>query len=101
MCLYLRTYKARYDAGLKARELLLKSNYRLVMTVCRKYMGKGMQVQDLVSEGVKGLMRAAQSYDPNRGFRFGTYAHWWIRQAVSRSMAVTGRAVRYARRLHP
>ncbi|GLC38625.1 hypothetical protein PLESTB_000453700 [Pleodorina starrii] len=88
------TFNARYDAGLKAKELLLKSNYRLVMTVCKRYMGKGMHLQDLVSEGVKGLLRGVEMYDASRGFRFGTYAQWWIRQAVSRSMAETGRAVR-------
>ncbi|EFJ41698.1 hypothetical protein VOLCADRAFT_109400 [Volvox carteri f. nagariensis] len=87
-------YNMRYDAGLKAKELLLKSNYRLVMTVCKRYIGKGMHLQDLVSEGVKGLLRGVEMYDASRGFRFGTYAHWWIRQAVSRSMAETGRAVR-------
>ncbi len=73
---------------------MLKSNYKLVMTVCKKYLNKGAQLQDLVSEGVKGLLRAVELYDSSKGFRFGTYAHWWIRQAVSRSMAETGRAVR-------
>ncbi|GLI69214.1 hypothetical protein VaNZ11_013787 [Volvox africanus] len=87
-------FNMRYDAGLKAKELLLKSNYRLVMTVCKRYIGKGMHLQDMVSEGVKGLLRGVEMYDASRGFRFGTYAHWWIRQAVSRSMAETGRAVR-------
>ncbi|KAG2483834.1 hypothetical protein HYH03_017357 [Edaphochlamys debaryana] len=88
------SYNARYDAGLKAKELLLKSNYKLVMTVCKKYIGKGAQLQDLLSEGVKGLLRSVEKYDASKGFRFGTYAHWWIRQAISRSLAETGRAVR-------
>ncbi|PNW85616.1 hypothetical protein CHLRE_03g194950v5 [Chlamydomonas reinhardtii] len=86
--------KLRYDAGLKAKELLLKSNYKLVMTVCKSFVGKGPHIQDLVSEGVKGLLKGVEKYDATKGFRFGTYAHWWIRQAVSRSLAETGRAVR-------
>ncbi len=92
-----RAYQARYAAGLKAKEMLLKSNYRLVMAVCKKYLGNaanGLQMQDLVSEGVKGLLRSVEKYDASKGFRFGTYAHWWIRQAVSRSLQETGRAVR-------
>lgn len=91
------SYQARYAAGLKAKEMLLKSNYRLVMAVCKKYIGNagnGLQMQDLVSEGVKGLLRSVEKYDASKGFRFGTYAHWWIRQAVSRSLQETGRAVR-------
>ncbi|KAG2442330.1 hypothetical protein HXX76_002416 [Chlamydomonas incerta] len=88
------SFKLRYDAGLKAKELLLKTNYKLVMTVCKKFLGKGPHIQDLVSEGVKGLLKCVEKYDASKGFRFGTYAHWWIRQAVSRSMAETGRAVR-------
>ncbi|KAG2433524.1 hypothetical protein HYH02_012642 [Chlamydomonas schloesseri] len=88
------SFKLRYDAGLKAKELLLKSNYKLVMTVCKKFVGKGPHIQDLVSEGVKGLLKGVEKYDASKGFRFGTYAHWWIRQAVSRSLAETGRAVR-------
>lgn len=90
----LRSLKLRYDAGLKAKELLLKSNYKLVMTVCKSFVGKGPHIQDLVSEGVKGLLKGVEKYDATKGFRFGTYAHWWIRQAVSRSLAETGRAVR-------
>ncbi|GFR40814.1 hypothetical protein Agub_g1434 [Astrephomene gubernaculifera] len=89
-----RSYLHRYDAGLRAKEVLLKSNYRLVMTVCRKHLRPGMQLQDLVSEGVRGLLRGVEMFDVSKGFRFGTYAHWWIRQAITRSMAVTGRAVR-------
>ncbi|KXZ44288.1 hypothetical protein GPECTOR_70g519 [Gonium pectorale] len=89
-----RSYNMRYDAGLKAKEVLLKANYRLVMTVCKKFVNKGAQLQDLVSEGVKGLLRGVEMYDASKGFRFGTYAHWWIRQAVSRSLAETGRPVR-------
>lgn len=92
-----RSFDARYEAGLQAKELLLKTNYKLVMAVCKPYIGKGHSLQDLISEGLRGLLRGVEKFDTSKGFRFSTYAHWWIRQAVSRSMAEQGRIVRCAR----
>lgn len=82
------------EDGWEAREHLIRANTRLVISVARKYMGRGLPFLDLVQEGNIGLMRAAKKYDYHRGYKFSTYATWWIRQAITRALADQGRTIR-------
>lgn len=80
--------------GQEARDQLIKANSRLVVSMARRYMGRGVPLADLIQEGNLGLMKAVDRYDPERGFRFSTYAIWWIRQAVARAISDQGRTIR-------
>ncbi len=82
------------DRGRDAGEELTNSNLRLVVSIARKYQNRGLPMLDLVQEGNLGLMRAVEKFDAHRGFKFSTYATWWIRQAVTRAIADQGRAIR-------
>ncbi len=78
----------------RARQRLIEKNLRLVVSVAKKYRGMGLPFEDLIQEGNMGLMKAVEKFDPDRGFRFSTYATWWIRQAVQRAVADKGRTIR-------
>ncbi len=97
----LLTHEEETDLGRRTREgdetarrQLIERNLRLVIPIAKKYRGKGLPFGDLIQEGNIGLMRAADKFDPERGFRFSTYATWWIRQAVQRAVANKGRTIR-------
>ncbi len=82
------------EDGQLAREHLIKANTRLVVSVAKKYIGRGVPFLDLIQEGNLGLMKAVEKFDYHRGFRFSTYATWWIRQTITRSIADQGRTIR-------
>jgi RNA polymerase primary sigma factor len=82
------------DEGRQAREKLITSNFRLVISVAKKYQGLGVPLLDLIQEGNLGLMKAVERFDPGRGRRFSTYATWWIRQAITRALAMQARTIR-------
>jgi RNA polymerase primary sigma factor len=86
--------QALIEDGWAAREHLIRANARLVISVAKKYMGRGVPFLDLIQEGNIGLMRAAKKFDHTRGYKFSTYATWWIRQAVTRAIADQGRTIR-------
>ena len=83
-----------YHLAEEAKDQLTRANLRLVVSVAKRYMGRGIQFQDLVQEGNVGLLRAVEKFDHKKGYKFSTYATWWIRQAVSRAIADQARTIR-------
>ncbi len=82
------------EQGRDSRDHLIRANTRLVVSIAKKYIGRGVPFQDLIQEGNLGLMKAVEKFEYQRGYRFSTYATWWIRQTITRSIADQGRTIR-------
>jgi len=94
----LDTLKSRLDflesELAKAKKIMIEANMRLVISIARKYIGRGMEFMDLIQEGNSGLVKAVDKFDYRKGFKFGTYASWWIRQAITRSLSEQAKTIR-------
>ncbi|CAD5175385.1 unnamed protein product [Musa acuminata subsp. malaccensis] len=89
-----KTLRKRINHGTYCKDKMIKSNIRLVISIAKNYQGAGINLQDLVQEGCRGLVKGAEKFDASKGFKFSTYAHWWIKQAVRKSLSEQSRTIR-------